>query len=122
MNGSEIDDLTINKGMSYNVIEEDYSCDDGNSVLLINNTVDEFSYTYSTKSKKQYQSWKSFVQNNDLFEYRGEQVVEGYKLFIYKYVKIPEDPLVIGVAVVFSQQIIDDNGGWAGSVKIAYYY
>jgi hypothetical protein len=121
MNGSEIDDLTILKGMSYDTSEEGYSCDDESGVLFINNRTDEFSYIFSTTSKKQYQSWKSSVQNNDLFEYRGEQVAEGIKLLIYKYLKILEDPLVVAVSVVFSQQIIDE-GQWAGTVKISYYY
>ena len=121
MNGSQLEDFTLSKGMSY--FEKDaYYCDNGQGMIVFTRKEDEITYTVGTLAKNQYESWKNYVNNNNAsFEYKGESIFEGQKYFIYKYHATFNDKLILGVGLRFTQ-IIKVEGEWTGAISVSYYY
>jgi hypothetical protein len=120
MNGSQIENFALSKGMSS--FEKDaYYCDNGQGMIVFTRKEDEITYTFGTLAKNQYISWKNYVNNNSLFEYKGELLIDGQRYFTYKYNNTFKDKLILGVGLRFTQ-IIKEDGEWTGAISVSYYY
>ena len=121
MNDNEIDNYTLEKGMSYDQYNEGYGCDNGDEVLVLGRLADEFRLTFGTRSKKLYQSWKNYADNNQSLEYADMIFEQGHRMFVYRYLHNFKDPNILGSGLKFSQQM-DEEGNWFGSITISVFY